>query len=145
MTHQSLEHLKRYTSIHDLDSLESSIHLIGQNGNLLLVDENTTPQWFASIFEKSGGKLVYGLDPCCIPKSLKNPIELSGARAAHLRDGAALTRFLAWLELNNENLDTNNGLFKMSPPLRTEKDREGLGDGLQYDIIDVLATDHAPH
>ncbi len=47
--------------------------------------------------------------------------------------------------LNNENIDTNNGLFKMYPPIRTEKDREGLVDGLQSEIIDVIATDHAPH
>ena len=47
--------------------------------------------------------------------------------------------------LNNENLDTNNGLFKMYPPIRTEKDREGLVEGLQSEIIDVIATDHAPH
>ena len=33
----------------------------------------------------------------------------------------------------------------MYPPLRTEKDREGLVDGLQSEIIDVIATDHAPH
>ena len=47
--------------------------------------------------------------------------------------------------LNNENLDTNNGLFKMYPPIRTEKDREGLVEGLQSGVIDVIATDHAPH
>ena len=42
--------------------------------------------------------------------------------------------------LNNENLDTNNGLFKMYPPIRTEKDREGLVEGLLSEIIDVIAT-----
>ena len=47
--------------------------------------------------------------------------------------------------LNNENLETNNGLFKMYPPIRTEKDREGLVEGLQSGVIDVIATDHAPH
>ena len=47
--------------------------------------------------------------------------------------------------LNNENLDTNNGLFKMYPPIRTEKDREGLVEGLRSGVIDVIATDHAPH
>src|SRR5262249_13198118 len=36
-------------------------------------------------------------DPCLLPKACKNPIELDGTRAAHRRDGAALTRFLAWL------------------------------------------------
>ncbi|MBM3556222.1 MAG: M24 family metallopeptidase, partial [Alphaproteobacteria bacterium] len=33
------------------------------------------------------------------PKACKNAVELAGARAAHLRDGAALCRFLAWLDL----------------------------------------------
>ena len=30
-------------------------------------------------------------------RACKNEVEIDGARAAHLRDGAALTRFLAWL------------------------------------------------
>jgi Xaa-Pro aminopeptidase len=32
-----------------------------------------------------------------LPKACKNPVELDGTRAAHRRDGAAVTRFLAWL------------------------------------------------
>ena len=36
-------------------------------------------------------------DPCLLPKACKNPVELDGTRAAHRRDGAAVTRFLAWL------------------------------------------------
>ena len=38
--------------------------------------------------------------------------------------------------------DTN---FKMSPPLRTERDVEALRDALKSGIIDAIATDHAPH
>jgi len=38
--------------------------------------------------------------------------------------------------------DTNT---KMNPPLRTEKDQEVLWEALESDIIDVIATDHAPH
>ncbi|MBT9161186.1 MAG: Dihydroorotase [Dehalococcoidia bacterium] len=34
---------------------------------------------------------------------------------------------------------------KVSPPLRTEKDRSALVDGLREGVIDVIATDHAPH
>ncbi|MDX1572355.1 MAG: M24B family metallopeptidase, partial [Xanthomonadales bacterium] len=39
-------------------------------------------------------------DPCVLPKALKNTVELAGARAAHERDGVALTRFLCWLAAN---------------------------------------------
>lgn len=38
--------------------------------------------------------------------------------------------------------DTN---FKVSPPLRTQNDREALLEGLKEGIIDAIATDHAPH
>ena len=38
--------------------------------------------------------------------------------------------------------DTN---FKMNPPLRTKRDVEMLKEGLRDGIMDVIATDHAPH
>ena len=34
---------------------------------------------------------------------------------------------------------------KMNPPLRSEKDREALIEGLRSGVIDAIATDHAPH
>jgi Xaa-Pro aminopeptidase len=39
-----------------------------------------------------------GVDPCSEPKAIKNEAEIAGARAAHVRDGVAVTRFLAWLD-----------------------------------------------
>ena len=35
--------------------------------------------------------------PACCPRPARTPVEIDGTRAAHRRDGAALTRFLAWL------------------------------------------------
>jgi dihydroorotase len=37
------------------------------------------------------------------------------------------------------------GRFKMNPPLRSEKDREALLEGLLDGTVDMIATDHAPH
>jgi dihydroorotase len=39
-------------------------------------------------------------------------------------------------------LDTR---VKMNPPLRTERDRKALIEGLRSGVIDCIATDHAPH
>lgn len=36
-------------------------------------------------------------------------------------------------------------LAKMNPPLRTAADREEILRGLKEDVIDIIATDHAPH
>lgn len=46
-----------------------------------------------------GGKRIKrAADPCTEPKAVKNDAEIDGARAAHVRDGAAVTRFLAWFD-----------------------------------------------
>ncbi|UWR00772.1 aminopeptidase P family protein [Rhodobacteraceae bacterium S2214] len=42
--------------------------------------------------------LVEQADPCALPKARKNAVEVQGSRDAHLRDGAAMVRFLAWLD-----------------------------------------------
>jgi Xaa-Pro aminopeptidase len=53
----------------------------------------------AAIFERleaGGAQVIESRDPCVLPKARKNPTEIAGTKAAHLRDGAALTRFLHW-------------------------------------------------
>ncbi|MDJ0823751.1 MAG: aminopeptidase P family protein [Paracoccaceae bacterium] len=42
--------------------------------------------------------IIEAMDPCVLPKARKNAAELAGARDAHLRDGAAMVHFLAWLD-----------------------------------------------
>jgi dihydroorotase len=49
------------------------------------------------------------------------------------------------LTLTEERVRTYDTSFKMSPPLRTEKDVEALVDGVKTGLIDAIATDHAPH
>ncbi|MEM7692908.1 MAG: aminopeptidase P family protein [Pseudomonadota bacterium] len=44
---------------------------------------------------EAAGRLVKGKDPSARQKAIKNPAEIAGMRAAHVRDGAAMVRFLA--------------------------------------------------
>lgn len=44
-----------------------------------------------------------------------------------------------------DDITEDDGNFKMNPPLRGRRDMEALKAGLQADIMDVIATDHAPH
>jgi Xaa-Pro aminopeptidase len=51
----------------------------------------------AYVFDQlKGVEIVRSEDPCTLPKALKNDVEVIGTRAAHTRDGKALTRFLSW-------------------------------------------------
>ena len=45
----------------------------------------------------------------------------------------------------SDDITSNDGHFKMNPPLRAREDMEALIKGLQDDIMDVISTDHAPH
>ena len=47
--------------------------------------------------------------------------------------------------LTSKDVDAGDANYKMNPPLRTKKDVEALKRGLRDDIMDVIATDHAPH
>jgi len=47
--------------------------------------------------------------------------------------------------LTDEDITEDNADFKMNPPLRSKEDMEAIREGLKNDIIDVIATDHAPH
>ncbi|BAU93568.1 aminopeptidase [Methylorubrum populi] len=48
--------------------------------------------------EAAGGVVDVGADPVTAMKAVKNAAEIAGTRAAHRRDGLAVTRFLAWLD-----------------------------------------------
>ena len=47
--------------------------------------------------------------------------------------------------LTDEAVIKHGALAKMNPPLRTEKDRLAIIEGLKDGTIDLIATDHAPH
>ena len=49
-----------------------------------------------------------------------------------------------YLVLSDKDLQ-EDGRFKMNPPLRSEKDRLALVQGIVDGTIDMIATDHAPH
>ncbi|SME97562.1 Xaa-Pro aminopeptidase [Tistlia consotensis] len=64
----------------------------------VLADPGSAGAWIFDRLAEGGSEIVEGDDPCLLPKACKNPVELDGTRAAHRRDGAALSRFLHWLE-----------------------------------------------
>ena len=47
--------------------------------------------------------------------------------------------------MTTDDITEDDGNFKMNPPLRGKKDVDALKAGLKADIMDVIATDHAPH
>src|SRR6185437_1992685 len=67
------------------------------DGKTVRLDQASAAEALTRLVKDGGGKPALGLDPISLMKAVKNHVEISGARAAHRRDGAALARFLAWL------------------------------------------------
>lgn len=47
--------------------------------------------------------------------------------------------------LTADDIPEDDGNYKMNPPLRAKEDVTALREGLKNGIMDVIATDHAPH
>ncbi len=76
--------------------LDKRVKELKAKGKRVRLDPETAAYWFE---QKLGAKLISrGQDPCIVPKAIKSDAEVIGARAAHVRDGHAVVRFLAWVD-----------------------------------------------
>ncbi len=118
--------------------------LDGFRGKRLAVDPDRA---VAAIFDRltDGGAEVIALrDPTVLPRAIKNPVEQAGHRAAQKRDGAALTRFLHWLEA----AAPAGGETELSAAARLEAFRNEGGRlrDLSFDTISAAGPNAArPH
>lgn len=64
----------------------------------VLVDPASAPHQVGRELEAMGTEVLWAEDPCIAPKARKTAAEAAGMQAAHLRDGAAMVEFLAWLD-----------------------------------------------
>jgi Xaa-Pro aminopeptidase len=71
---------------------------LGKLQKTVRLDQATGADALARLVTGSGGKAPRGPDPITLMKAVKNSVEIEGARNAHRRDGAAVVRFLAWLD-----------------------------------------------
>ena len=126
------EHLGNEVAIHPTEALPEVLRSV--NGPVLL-DKSSCPLWFVEQFSEAGNDLIWGRDPCVVPKATKNTAELEGMRAAHLRDGAAMVRFLAWLDAAMEAGET---LTEIDIVTRLEGFR-GEGGDLEDISFDTIA------
>src|SRR5438477_7052584 len=90
-------HLGNTVTIEPPDRLGPALDELARAGQRVQVDPGTAAAWIFDRLTQAGGRIHRAADPCLLPKACKNPVELDGTRTAHRRDGAAVTRFLAWL------------------------------------------------
>jgi Xaa-Pro aminopeptidase len=79
-------------------ALVDDIAALGAEHRTVRVDQGSAAQAITQAITGHGGKAPRGTDPVAAMKAIKNDTEIAGSRAAHRRDGAAVTTFLAWFD-----------------------------------------------
>ena len=89
--------LRALADFAEAEALVPALQQLGQDKALLRFDSATAPARLVQALEAAGGKAEIAPDPTANMKARKTKAELRGMRAAHLRDGVAVTQFLCWL------------------------------------------------
>ncbi|HEY1858543.1 aminopeptidase P family protein [Acidocella sp.] len=87
-------HLGNEVTLAERSALPAALAALEQK--TVRYDPATQPVWFKTTLAAAGATISEGADPVALPRATKNHVEQNGARAAHLRDGVAMVRFLAW-------------------------------------------------
>lgn len=121
VTPQLGSHLGNEVAVRPLRELEHRLAKL--RDKRVAIDPSSGSAWFFDVLGKAGAQVQKAMDPCMLPRACKNAVEVEGSRAAHRRDGAALTRFLRWLAE-----DAQSGKFtEIEASQRLERLREDTG------------------
>ena len=90
------QHLGNGVRLHERAEFESGLSEL--KGKSVVVDPERAVAAIFEALEKAGAKVLPLRDPTILPKALKNPAEIAGQKAAQTRDGAAIARFLHWID-----------------------------------------------
>ena len=135
-------HLGNSVRIHDRTAFEPALAALA--GKRVAVDPDRAVAAIFTALEGAGAKIARHRDPAVLPKAIKNSAELAGTRAAHVRDGVAVARFLKWME----EVAPQGGLDELgaAAKLRAFRDESGVLKDLSFDTISAAGPNGAlPH
>ena len=142
MTDAVRQHLGNAVRVHDRADFAPALSRLG--GKRVAIDPALAVAAIFDAVEAGGGTALPLRDPTIIPKATKNAAEIAGHRAASIRDGAALTRFLRWIA----NEAPKGGQTELSAAAQLQQFREATGAlrDLSFDAISATGPHGAiPH
>jgi Xaa-Pro aminopeptidase len=88
--------LKKDVNFRGYTDFPRCLHGLAKAKQRVWLDEASVSQWVVSSL--AGAELVFKPSPVILAKAVKNASEIRGSGQAHRRDGAAMVKFLCWLE-----------------------------------------------
>ncbi len=131
------DRLEGFADVREARDFSARLTGLGGEKRTVLFDPQGSAEAVARLVEDGGGTIVESADPVALPKAKKNAAELQGARAAHVRDGVAMVRFLRFVETSAPGSLTEIDAAKALETFRAETAAESgtpLAD-LSFDAI----------
>jgi Xaa-Pro aminopeptidase len=125
------QHLGNGVRLHDRHEFEP--YLRSLKGKRVAVDPERSVAAIGQALDEAGAAVWRVRDPAVLPKAIKNQQEIAGHRAAQARDGAAIARFIRWIE----SKAPKGGLDELTAAAKLQSLREegGLLKDLSFDTI----------
>ncbi len=132
VTRQLKKHLGKKITIYDYRNFAREVKKLDKAGKRIWLDPGTASWWIAHLLGKKC-ELFFRESPITLMKAIKNDTQIAGLKAAHVRDGVAMVRFLHWLEKNIEAI----AVSEISAAEKLEKFRvvQDLYQGLSFETI----------
>ena len=97
VTPELTQHLGNAVTIRDRSEFTNALGEF--SGKRVSLDPDYGVVGIAQGLRAGGANFTFRQDPTILPKAIKNPVEVQGHRDAQARDGAAVARFLRWMEV----------------------------------------------
>ena len=134
LTEAVTQHLGNAVRLHDRAVFPQAF--AGLEGKRVAVDPDRAVAAIADGLAAAGATVVSLRDPVVLAKAIKHPAEIAGHRAASIRDGAALTRFLRWVEAEAPK----GGQTELSAAAKLQQFREETGKLRDTSFATISAT-----
>jgi Xaa-Pro aminopeptidase len=142
-----LEWLGNAVSVRRPDEISAGLKSL--SGQRVMIDPNLSSAYWLEAVKAAGAQPFAADDPCLLPRACKNPSEIAGTQAAHIRDGAILTEFLYWVATEaQETLPTEIEVAQKLEAMRKAgvKGQAGGLKDLSFDTISGFGPHGAlPH
>ncbi|KQS49618.1 MULTISPECIES: aminopeptidase P family protein [unclassified Sphingomonas] len=136
------QHLGNAVRLHDRSAFSAA--LATYTGKRVAADPERAVAAITQALQSGGAKILPLRDPVVLAKAIKNPVEIAGHCAASARDGAALARFLRWVEI--ECVKGGQTELSAAAKLLAFREQTGVLKDTSFDTISATGPHGAiPH